>query len=231
MNRLLTRLTWLLALAVAFFGMSAIASAEPVAFNFDQAIINLGGGSGPQGAKLIDPDADPADAPATLRAEVDTSPDALTASATDFVFPQKSLSVSGTTAVVSISATGAISGTFDVDTGATDVNIPVQVSVTAAGTTCTTNFPLDLKSTGTLSENGNDHAAAPFDPDSGEGAVYSTFTVPATTPSGVICGIVDGQIGGDQHRHFRRRLGPQHPVLGHLPAPGDPPLPRDERQP
>ena len=101
------KLAGLAVMAVAFFGSTAAASADPVVFNFDESIINLGGGSGPQGLKLIDPDADPADAPATLNGEVDTATDAFTAAASGFTFPQKTTQVSGQDVVVTITANAA----------------------------------------------------------------------------------------------------------------------------
>lgn len=189
------KLTGIAALVVAFFGISAIATADPVAFNFDRSIINLGGGSGPQGLKLIDPDASPADAPATLNGQVDTATDSFTAGAADFTFPQKTTQVSGQNVVVTIAATGPIAGTFDADTGSADINIPISVTAAVLGNTCTTNFPLQLQTTGTLTEPGGTHPAAPFDPDTGEGSVYSAFTVPPST-GGALCSVVDGAIGG-----------------------------------
>jgi len=195
MNRSLRKPIAIVTLAVAFFGISAVASADPVAFNFDRSIINLGGGSGPQGLKLIDPDASPPDAPATLDGEVDTATDSFTAGASDFTFPQKTTQVSGQDVVVTIAATGAITGTFDADTGSADINIPISVTAAVLGNTCTTSFPLQLQTTGTLTEPGGSHPAAPFDPDTGEGSVYSPFTVPAST-GGALCGVVDGAIGG-----------------------------------
>ena len=195
MNSLLLKLAGLCSLALAFFATPAVAAADPVAFNFDEAIINLGNGSGPQGLKLIDPDATPADDPATLRGEVDTATDAFSAAASDFTFPQKTTQVSGQNVVVTISANAAITGTFDADTGASDITVPVTVSATVLGTTCSTSFPLDLKTTGTLTEPGGSHDAAPFDSASGEGSVYSTFTVPNST-GGAICSAVDGAISG-----------------------------------
>ncbi|HNC14278.1 MAG TPA: hypothetical protein PLV77_00085 [Solirubrobacterales bacterium] len=189
------KLAGLAVMAVAFFGSTAAASADPVVFNFDESIINLGGGSGPQGLKLIDPDADPADAPATLNGEVDTATDAFTAAASGFTFPQKTTQVSGQDVVVTITANAAITGTFDTDTGTADITVPVTVSAAVLGNTCTTSFPLELKTTGTLVEPGGNHDAAPFDPDTGEGSVYSSFTVPNST-GGALCGVVDGQIGG-----------------------------------
>ena len=195
MNSLLLKLVGVCSLVLAFFAAPAAASADPVAFSFDESIINLGGGAGPQGLKLIDPDADPADTPATLRGEVDTGTDAFSANASDFTFPQKTTQVSGQNVVVTISASAAIDGTFDADTGAADINVPVTVSATVLGTTCSTSFPLELQTTGTLTEPGGTHAAAPFDPESGEGSVYSTFTVPNST-GGALCSAVDGAIGG-----------------------------------
>ena len=196
MKRLSLKLAGLAVMVIASFGsVTAAASADPVVFNFDESIINLGGGSGPQGLKLIDPDASPADTPATLTGEVDTATDAFTANAADFIFPQKTTQVSGQNVVVTISASSAISGTFDADTGTTDINVPLTVSATVLGTTCTTSFPLELTTTGTLTEPGGTHDAAPFDPVSGAGSVYSAFTVPNST-GGALCSAVDGAIGG-----------------------------------
>lgn len=178
----------------AAFGYGS-ASAEPVKFTFDEGIINLGSGEGTQGLKLIDAGALPPDTPATLTGEIDGA-NAFSAPASGFVFPAKSVDVSGIAATVNISANGPITGSFDPGTGTAEIVLPINVSISLGALgTCSTSLPLELKTSGTLTEPGGSHEASPFDPDTGEGALFSPTNVPATS-GGALCGTVDGFIGG-----------------------------------
>jgi uncharacterized repeat protein (TIGR01451 family) len=133
----------LLAMVGMLFALLAIgantAKAEPVGYQFDRGIINLGGEEGTW-AKLIDPDLDPPDPPATLAADV-AGDGALTAAAEDFNFPVKRIENLDVTeagqgvlffvdATVKITAEGPITGNFDTATGASNVTIPADVLIT-----------------------------------------------------------------------------------------------------
>jgi hypothetical protein len=134
----------LVAALAAIFAVMAIsatgsAKADPVAYSFENGIINLGGGEGTW-AKLIDKELDPPDPPATLEADV-AGDGALTAGQDDFFFPLKKiedLDVSDVgkgvlffvDATIKISAEGPITGNFDTTTGESDVTIPADVFVT-----------------------------------------------------------------------------------------------------
>ncbi|MGK2931910.1 MAG: hypothetical protein ACSLFD_03950 [Solirubrobacterales bacterium] len=171
------------------------ASAEPVKFTFDEGIINLGSDPTTQGLAIVDPAATPPDAPATLRGEIDAG-NSFTAPASGFSFPEKTIVASGQNVNVKITASGNTTGSFDPTTGATEIEIPVTVQLTVLGTTCTTGFPLELATSGTLAEPGGSHDGVPFDPGTGEGALYAPTDVPATTPAGPVCNIVNGLIAG-----------------------------------
>jgi hypothetical protein len=197
---------------------TASASAEPVKFTLDRGVINLGTDPSTNGVRIIDPEGSPPDSPATIVGEVDDA-GTFTAPQTGFTFPTKTINdVSGNfDATINISATAGATGTFDAATGAADFDYPIraQVSIYDGATLfgeCTTNFTLELSTSGTLVDPGDpsdtparpaqDYDAAPFAPPANDGALVAQWpNLPTTTPGGglapgTVCPIVDGLIGG-----------------------------------
>ncbi|MBK5231806.1 MAG: hypothetical protein JJE13_02340 [Thermoleophilia bacterium] len=193
------------------------ASADPVKFEYDRGIINLGTDPGTNGVKIIDPDASPPDAPASLTGTVTGT--TFSAPPSGFVFPTKRIDdVSGTfDAVISISGSAPATGTFDGATGAAEIDVPTRIQVSIYdGTTlyaeCSTNLTFETSTSGTLVDPGDPSAApprpahnydaSPYAPPAKDGAAVASWpTIPTTTPGGglapgSICPVVDGLIDG-----------------------------------
>ncbi|MBK8294953.1 MAG: hypothetical protein IPK93_09365 [Solirubrobacterales bacterium] len=208
-------LAFLLMAGMVLAGASAgSASAEPVKFDLDTGIINLGTDPGTNGVKIIDPAADPA---ATISGEVTGT--TFTGPSSGLAFPSKTLKdvQPGIDAIVNITASSGLTGTLDGTTGAGTIDIPARIQVSAfSGATllgeCTTSLALSLSTTGTLVDPGDpsaapprpaaDYDAADFGPPAKDGAFVASWpTIPATTPGGgaapgSVCPAVDGLIDG-----------------------------------
>jgi hypothetical protein len=211
---------------LAFMVMGATtAKAEPVGYEFDGGVINLGGEEGTWGT-LIDPSI--GDPPASIAAEV-AADGTLTAAAEDFVFPPKrieGLETGNSTlpvvdANILITAEGPLVGDFDFATGESNVSIPADVLITvysagspAAAARCRVDgFPLNLSTElNQLNDPGdptadpprpsNDYDSSPFAPPSGDGAMIATWNgLPASeVVSGalatIVCPALDDMLGG-----------------------------------
>jgi hypothetical protein len=197
---------------------SASAADRQLDFSLDRGIINLGSTTG---VKIIDPDLDPADAPATLTAPLGDDGN-FTAPKSAFTFPKKTITNLETgnsllpivDAKIEISATGDVTGSFDDATKAATMSVPAKAVITvysagqpASVAKCTVSgFSLDMETSGTLTDPATtpptDYDAAPFDGTSGAGAMVDSWAgLPASTyPSGglnsQVCPAVDGLVGG-----------------------------------
>ena len=197
---------------------SASAADRQLDFSLDRGIINLGSTTG---VKIIDPDLDPADNPATLTAPLADDGN-FSAPKSAFTFPKKTITNLETgnsllpvvDAKIEISATADVTGSFDDATKAATMSVPAKAVITvysagqpASVAKCTVSgFSLDMETSGTLTDPATtpatDYEAAPFAGTDGAGAMVDTWTgLPASTyPSGglnsQVCPAVDGLVGG-----------------------------------
>jgi hypothetical protein len=197
---------------------SASAADRELSFSLDRGIINLGSTTG---VKIIDPDLDPADNPATLTAPLGDDGN-FTAPKSAFTFPKKTITNLETgnsllpfvDAKIEISATGDVTGSVDDSTKAATMSVPAKAVITvykagevASVAKCTVSgFSLDMETSGTLTDPATDpptdYDAAPFSGTDGAGAMVDTWAgLPASTyPAGglnsQVCPAVDGLVGG-----------------------------------
>jgi hypothetical protein len=176
------------------------ANADPIGFEFDQGVINLGGEEEGTWAALIDPTLVPPDPPATIAADVDDEGN-LEADAEDFIFAPKRIedleTGNGALPVVDanivITAEDDIDGEFDTATGESEVVIPADVFITVYPANQTTSvarcrvdgFDLNLATAGNMSDPGDPAETPPrppaeydgefFAPPSGAGAMIATW--------------------------------------------------------
>jgi hypothetical protein len=197
---------------------SASAADRQLSFTLDRGIINLGSTTG---VKIVDPDLDPPDNPATLTAPLGDDGH-FSAPKTAFTFPKKTITNLATgqaalpyvDAKIEISATADVTGTFDDSTKAATMSVPAQAIITvyaagdsAAAAKCkVSGFSLDMVTSGTLTDPATtpptDYDAAPFDGTDGAGAMVDTWeSLPNSTIMGgqlaaLVCPAVDGLVGG-----------------------------------
>lgn len=220
-KRLVTLLVSLATIAVALAAINlstASAADRELNFNLDRGIINLGSTTG---VKIIDPDMDPADNPATLTAPLAEN-GTFSAPKSAFSFPVKTITNLETgnpllpyvDAVIQISAANDVTGTFDSSTGESILTVPAQarINVKAAGEPASvaicqvSNFNLDMATSGVLTdpatEPPTDYDSAPFAPPSGAGSMVDNWDgLPGSTVVGgqmgaLVCPAVDDLIGG-----------------------------------
>lgn len=217
-------------IAVLALGMTSAAARadESLKYTLDRGVIRLGPDTW---AKIVDQDLTPPDAPATIYAHL-TEAGAVSASVTEFTFPVKKITnlqtgnviLPAVDAKIDITASGPITGTFDRTTGSSALNVPAQAVITVypageaiyAAKCKVSGFAFDLATTGSVADPGDPsvpraaqtYSAAPFAPPSGAGALLATWAgLPATTTTDpglgpVICGAVDGLIGGPGALHL-----------------------------
>jgi hypothetical protein len=205
--------------ALAVVNLSSASAADrQLSFELDRGIINLGSTTG---VKIVDPDFDPPDNPATLDATLADN-GTVSAPKTAFTFPVKKITGLETgnsllpvvDAKIEISAADAITGDWDADAGTGTVSVPAQADITvySAGSAASvakcrvSGFSLDLATSGVLVDPATDpdteYPAAPFAPPSGDGSVVDTWdSLPDSTVLGgslgtLVCPAVNGLIGG-----------------------------------
>jgi hypothetical protein len=197
---------------------SASAADRQLSFSLDRGIINLGSTTG---VKIIDPDLDPADNPATLVSAL-ADDGAVSAPQSAFTFPVKKITGLETgqaqlpvvDAKIEITSAGAITGSWDDEAGTGNVSIPAQADITvyssgslASVAKCrVSGFSLDLATTGTLVDPATDpdteYPAAAFAPPSGDGSLVATWaglpdsTIVSGGLASLVCPAVNGLVGG-----------------------------------